>query len=85
MKKWEAVFGTDGAAIVNDAGTVAMVPIDLSAWKEHAHLIKAAPELLEACRASLEWAKAPGNHGGNPYTKRFVMLSKRAIAKAEIN
>ena len=23
----------------------------------------------------LLWAKTPGNHGGNPYTKEFVRLS----------
>lgn len=34
----------------------------------------------EACKAALQWAAAPGNHGGNPYTLPFVRLAERALA-----
>ena len=37
---------------------------------------------LELAEAVLDWARTPGNHGGNPYCHRFVRLAD--IAKAEI-
>ena len=49
----------------------------------NARLIAAAPDLLEACKAVLLWAKTPGNHGGNPYCHEFVKLAVSAIKKAE--
>lgn len=48
-------------------------------------LHEAAPDLLAAAKAVLEWAEAPGNHGGNPYGHRFVRLAEAAITKAEGN
>lgn len=38
---------------------------------------------LEACRATLAWAAAPGEHGGNPYGKPHVKAAERALAAAE--
>ena len=49
----------------------------------NARLIAAAPALLEACKAVMEWAKTPVNHGGNPYYKTFVRQAEAAIALAE--
>lgn len=49
----------------------------------NAHIIAAAPELLQACQAVMTWAKTPGNHGGNPYLLEFVKLAAAAIAKAQ--
>jgi hypothetical protein len=46
-------------------------------------LLSASPKLLEACRAVLLWAKTPGNHGGNPYSKPFVKAAEIAVAAAE--
>lgn len=47
-------------------------------------LNKAAPQLLEACKAALEWAKTPCNHGGNPYAHKFMGLVEAALAAAEV-
>ena len=49
----------------------------------NATLIAAAPDLLEVADAVLEWAKTPGEHGGNPYFKEFVRLAVKAKVKAE--
>jgi hypothetical protein len=32
---------------------------------------------LALAKAVLVWARLPGNHGGNPYTKDFVKLANR--------
>lgn len=48
--------------------------------EENAHLIAAAPDLLEACKAAFSNIGAPITH----YQKEFSMLSA-AIAKAEGN
>ena len=45
-------------------------------------LIAAAPDLLAAAEAGLEWARIGQDHGGNPYTKQFVRLATAAIEKA---
>ncbi len=37
--------------------------------------------LLVACESVLAWAKAPGDHGGNPYTESHVKACMTAIAK----
>lgn len=50
--------------------------------EETATHITATPESLKACEAVLEWARTPGDHGGNPYTKEFVKLAGRAVKKA---
>lgn len=42
-----------------------------------ARVIAAAPDMLKACEPVLEWAKTPGNHGGNPYTMEFVKLAQQ--------
>ena len=57
-----------------------MAPMNKEA---NANLIAAAPDLLEVADAVLEWARAPGEHGGNPYCKEFVRLAEKAKAKAE--
>lgn len=36
---------------------------------------------LAACRAAVDWAKTPGEHGGNPYCKEFVKLARRALGE----
>lgn len=43
------------------------------------------PGLVEVCEAVVAWAKAPGDHGGNPYCKRFVWLAEQALVKAKAN
>ncbi len=49
----------------------------------NAKLISAAPELLEACKEAMLWAKTPQNHGGNPYGHKFIEIIVKAIQKAE--
>lgn len=40
--------------------------------------------LFKAARATLEWARTPGNHGGgNPYALAHVIAAERAIADHE--
>jgi rubrerythrin len=39
---------------------------------------------FEACRLVLEWAKTPGEHGGNPYLKPFVKAAEEALAAQPI-
>lgn len=58
-------------------------PWSLSENEANASLVAAAPEMNEAVQAVLEWAKAPGDHGGNPYCKKFVQLAQKAAAKIE--
>ena len=41
------------------------------------------PTPLEVCYAVLEWARTPGNHGGNPYGHEFVKMAARAVILAE--
>lgn len=36
---------------------------------------KLESEKHQLIKAILDWAKTPGNHGGNPYTKDFVILA----------
>ena len=48
----------------------------------NARLITAAPDLLAACQAVLDWARTPGNHGGNPYMMQHVSLAREAVAAA---
>ena len=42
------------------------------------------PAPIRACEAVLVWAKTPGNHGGNPYTKEFVELARKALGKEDL-
>ena len=44
-----------------------------------AHEDNNAPGTREACEAVMEWARTPGEHGGNPYCKNFVRLAEAAI------
>lgn len=87
------VFADEGRMRFEDgAGTclysVARVDVGWDADEDAANLefiVRAANahyELLAACRAVMEWAKTPGEHGGNPYCKEFVKLADLAIAKA---
>jgi len=40
--------------------------------------VKSKPVTLnQLADAILEWAKTPGPHGGNPYTKEMVKLAQR--------
>lgn len=41
------------------------------------------PAAIAACRAVLAWASAPGDHGGNPYSKPHVKAAERALAAHE--
>jgi hypothetical protein len=36
---------------------------------------------LAVARAVVEWAKTPGNHGGNPYQHEFVRLAMAALGQ----
>lgn len=57
-----------------------------SSWD--AHLIAAAPELLEAAKLVLEWYEAEDNHSGTDFYQRMQMCRdsedavRAAIAKA---
>lgn len=42
---------------------------------------KAQNEQFEVCKAAMIWAKTPGNHGGNPYQHRFVIIANNVMAK----
>lgn len=37
---------------------------------------------LTACEAVMEWARTPGDHGGNPHCKIFVRAARRALVMA---
>jgi hypothetical protein len=37
------------------------------------------PTAIKACEAVLDWASTPGDHGGNPYTHKFVQLAQAAV------
>lgn len=43
----------------------------------------AESDALRACRATLEWARTPGRHGGNPYGHAHVQAAERAVAAAD--
>ena len=79
--------GTEGFRIYSGASAVAEVPGLYSHVPQiaeaNARLIAAAPGLLEAAEAVLEWAKTPGDHGGNPYCKEFVRLAEAAVQAAK--
>jgi len=49
---------------------------------KNGHLIKAAPQMYDALEAVMEWARTPGDHGGNPYRKEFVKKAEAALAAA---
>lgn len=79
---WEMNVGQDGAVVYHpDQGTIADIPMDLSAHPHNARLIAAAPELLEALR---ELLNAPDPDEVEDATPRFraVMKAHAAIAKA---
>ena len=54
-----------------------------------ARLFAAAPEMLEACKAMIEWFDAEENFGDTTFNERIAMckraedLSREAIVKAE--
>jgi hypothetical protein len=37
----------------------------------------------ECCRLVLEWAKTPGEHGGNPYCHPFVRAARKALGNVD--
>jgi hypothetical protein len=63
--------------IIHNGVTIAQVPIDALAWKANAHLIAAAPELLEALE---EFLLCGENAGHNDDLKA---QARAAIAKAK--
>jgi len=48
-------------------------------YNHDAGFCEAENALKELAQSVLDWAKTPGNHGGNPYTKDFVILAERAL------
>ena len=48
-EKWHLVIGSHDACVCNDEGTIADIPDTMTGWGDNAHLIAAAPDLLEAC------------------------------------
>ena len=38
---------------------------------------------LQVAHAVLAWARKPGDHGGNPYCKKFVQLAQAKVARGE--
>ncbi len=66
--------------------------VELTTWKgEGAHPaillhdgpINAGDSTRAACEAVIEWAKTPGNHGGNPYCLEFVQKARKALGIAD--
>lgn len=45
-------------------------------------LVEAGFNVMQACEEVLLWASLPGDHGGNPYMKQFVIAAQKAVAKA---
>lgn len=79
---WEMNVGQDGAVVYHpDQGTIADIPMDLSAHPHNARLIAAAPELLEALKGLLN-APDPDEVGDYTPRLRAVMNANAAIAKA---
>lgn len=39
------------------------------------------PTAREVCAEVIRWAQTPGNHGGNPYSHKFVQLALKVMAK----
>ncbi len=84
-RKWELEFFREGDFRISHmsnkivSGNITNQIYDTETMEANARLITASPLLLEVCQAVLEWAKAPGNHGGNPYMHKFVELAEQAI------
>ena len=36
-------------------------------------------DLYALCRMIADWAKTPGNHGGNPYGHTFVLFAEKLL------
>jgi len=53
--------------------------LDSDLLHQAAERLRDQVKALRACEAVLEWARTPGDHGGNPYCKRFVQLAGEAI------
>lgn len=67
------------AALIGEAGTV-LAETGLSPRE----LADQRNELLASAKATLEWARTPGNHGGNPYCKPLVRAAIRALVSAGV-
>ena len=63
--------------------TFCAMPGQRARMEADVRLIAAAPELYDVALAILEWAAAPGEHGGNPYTKQVVKMAERVVAAVE--
>ena len=76
-KEWILTETWQEAIIHSDnSGTIAHIPNDDINWKAHAHLIIAAPRLLEACKKALEFFPYW-------YEKEARSFLQQAINKAE--
>ena len=76
------IHGNFQQSILDSIGTriLAMVDNTDNQDKANAHLIAAAPELLEACKAALDYAEGNVKHVGEIETRKIL---NSAIAKAE--
>lgn len=80
---WEMNVGIDGAVVYHpDQGTIADVPMDLSAYPHNARLMAAAPELLEALEELLH-APDPDEVEDFAPLYRAITKAHAAIAKAK--
>lgn len=84
---WDIAFGQDGASVyTTTGGTIATIPIDLIAWRDNAHVIATAHELLSAMEALFEncamihsrW----GSHSNAKEADKAIADAKAAMAKA---
>ena len=90
--KWETALGETGGSVYQDeSGTIATLDDEMTAWRENAALIAAAPELLELARSVVFWAN---NRDGRvwPTVKAWtraegrsalLAMASAAIAKSE--
>ncbi len=85
-KRLGGVCGGQGIAAAKDPGWGVLLTVygaDAEEGQANVSLIAAAPRLLATAKAVLQWARTPGDHGGNPYCKEFVKLAEQAVQEAE--
>ncbi len=85
ITRWGENF--DHKIITRDLGVIAV--LNKTPWANRdirtiGKLISATPDLLYIARRVLEWAETPQDHGGNPYSKEFVMAAKELLEERNL-